>query len=94
MKMKAFKMKNDENRLYFTNHDRISEDIILKNVLDKLKENPSFVENEIITGPSEDIRNCIIDDYEFRIIQDIDYGVMIYSDDMATIESLEKYFNG
>ena len=90
--MKAFKMKNDEKRLYFTNYNREPEDIILKKVLKVLKQNKTFVINENIMGPSEDIMECTLEGNNFSLVYDIDYGPFIYSDDKSVIDKLIKFF--
>ncbi len=91
--LKVFKMKNDENRLYFANYDRIDEKIIFDNALKSLKKDNSFIEGKTIIGPSEDIKDCSLNGYNFSLVYDIDYGTHIHSNDKVAIDNLQKYFN-
>ena len=91
--LKVFKMKNDENRLYFANYSRIDERIIFDNALELLRKNNSFVEGNTIVGPSEDIKDCSLNGFYFSLVYDVDYGTHIYSNDKKSIDTLKQYFN-
>lgn len=91
--MKVFQMSNRENCLYFSNYQRVDEEIIFNKALEYLKNDKSFAVSNELKGPSENIYNCSVKNYNFELILDVDYGTYIRSDNNETIEYLKAYFN-
>jgi hypothetical protein len=91
--MKIFQLRNNENCLYFSNHERIDEEIIFNEVLEFFKKDKSFTIKDELKGPSENIYKCSIGRYNFDLILDMDYGTFIKSDNRAAIEHLKTYFD-
>lgn len=91
--MKVFQLSKDLHKLYFTNYDRLSEEVIFERVKDKLSEDNDFKINDTLQTPSEDIYKCNIGKYKFELVFDIDYGVYINTQDKNAVSYLKEYFN-
>ena len=88
--MKAFLLKNDKNRIYFQNYERISteEELIkLQSILKK--ENISIGEKH--ETPLDDLYDCEIDGNPFTIVR-TEEETFLYAECTYTIEKLLKIF--
>ena len=90
--MKVFQTKNRPGILSFTNYERIDEDELYKQAIEQLKKNPLFSLGKKISGPSEEIQECRINEYSFFLINDFNYGVEIHSNSQKAIQILSDYF--
>jgi len=91
--VKAFQLSDRPNHIEFVNYERESEEKILEKVLDRLRQNKEISISEKRVGPSEDIYNCELNEEQFKLLLDINYGVSIYASDESTISNLLEYFN-
>ena len=90
--MKSFFMPGDENRLYFRNLNKISDEQEYKMVMHCLKNADCEIGDKIV-GPDCDIIHCSHHGNEFDVIRTIDGdGTFIYSSNHAVLEELEDLF--
>ncbi len=88
--MKIFLLKNDKNRIYFRNYERISteEELIkLQSILKK--ENISIGKKH--ETPVDDLYDCEIDGNPFTIVRN-EEETFLYAECTDTIEKLLKIF--
>lgn len=90
--MKTFQLDGKPNVLEFTNYDREDEEVVFQKIYSILEKEPSVIIGHKVTGPSEDVYDCKIDTYSFRLIYDIDYGT-VQSEKREAIERLKKVFD-
>lgn len=88
--MKTYQLDNKPRELYFTNYDRVDEDILFQQVLTKFKKNHHIEIGEKEVFPSEDLYRCKVLGTSFLLIFDIDYGTSIQADDIETIQKLQE----
>lgn len=91
--MRVYKLSDKKNQLYFTNYNRVDEEIVFNQVKDILSKNPIINIGDKTIGPSEDIYNCTISGQSFELIFDIDYGGLIHSNSQKTLKILEDIIN-
>lgn len=89
--MQTFRMKNDNNRLYFRNPKRIPPEDELKHIKSILKENGITISDKKEAG-LDDIYSCTKDDMHFNIIFTGE-ETFLYSDDEGCLEKLEQMIN-
>ena len=92
--MKVVRMKSNPNMIIFTNHDRIDEEKLFRQVKSLLDQNSSVSWGRATDGPSEDLLEGKIDGLSFTLIYDLNYGPEIYSDSEDAIRQLQEYLNG
>ena len=88
--MKSFLLKNDKNRIYFQNYERISaeEELIkLQSILKK--ENISIGKKH--ETPLDDLYDCEIDGKSFNIVR-TEEETFLYAECTYTIKKLLKIF--
>lgn len=91
--MRVYRVSGKENKLFFTNYKRISEDLVFNEIKDILGSNSSILMGDKTIRPSEDIYKCKIEDLDFDLVYDIDYGGSIYSESKEAINKLENILN-
>ena len=74
--MRTFQIDSEPKRLYFTNYNRIEEEILFQNIFAKLESCKEIEIGRKQIGPSDDI----------------DYGTYIQADDEKVIQRLKKFF--
>lgn len=90
--MKTYQLDNKPKNLYFTNYDRIDEEVLFQNILVKLKSSPEIEIGKKQTGPAEDLYGCKLSGSSFWLVYDIDYGTSIRVNDIETIRKLKEIF--
>ena len=90
--MRTFQIDSEPKCLYFTNYNRIEEEILFQNVLSKLESCKEIEIGRKQIGPSEDLYKCKWSDLAFCLVYDIDYGTYIQADDEKVIQRLKKFF--
>lgn len=90
--MKTYQIDGKPNDLWFTNYDRVEEEVLFQSVMDKLNLNPDIHVEKKQTGPSEDFYQCSISGLPFILLYDLDYGVSIKSESQLAIRKLKEYF--
>lgn len=90
--MKVYQLDNDPKRIYFTNYDRLDEDVIFQQIYSMLKKGKDIAVGEKQIGPSEDFYKCQIGYLPFILYYDIDYGTSIHAERKETIRKLIEYF--
>lgn len=90
--VKTYQVTGKPNELWFTNYDRLDEEILFQQITEKLKSIPGVVIGTKRIGPSEDLYDCAFGKNSFQLCYDLDYGTSIYAEDTAVLESLSKYF--
>ena len=88
--MDAFVFKNDNNRLYFKNYERVSPEEELKNVVDILKKKKCKIGAKHET-PLDDLYDCEINGEPFTIVR-TEEETFLYAEDSNTIQELLKVF--
>ena len=91
--MKAFQSDREPKNLYFTNYDRVDEEVHFQQIFTKLKADPSISIGKKQIGPSEDYYDCKISNSPFTLCYDIDYGTSVYAEDTEAIKKLLNFFN-
>ena len=88
--MKTFLLKNDKNRIYFQNYERISAEEELKKLQSILKEKNITIgrKHEM---PVDDLYDCEIDGKPFTIVR-TEEETFLYAESTGTIEKLLKIF--
>lgn len=86
--MKTIRMKDDNNRLYFENKERISAEDELKKVLTNLRGRNVKVKKSIM-GPAEDVYGCKWGQFEFNLVYTFEES-FLYADDPKTIDCIER----
>lgn len=89
--MKTFQMPKDNKRLYFENLLRIPEDVLLEQVMKRLKTHPEIRIGKRMTGPSEDLYSCRLREESFSLWFDLEDGPEIHAEDPKLIEELRQY---
>lgn len=91
--MRVYRESKQPNKLFFTNYKRLDEFEVFTDIKDILV-NSGFMEfGEKIMGPSEDVYICKMENNEFSLIYDIDYGGSIYCENKSILDKLEKLLN-
>lgn len=88
--MKNFLLKNDKNRIYFQNYERISAEEELKKVQSILKEKNIRIGRRRET-PLDDLYDCEIYGKPFTIVR-TEEETFLYAENTDTIEELLKIF--
>lgn len=70
--MKTFQMPKDNKRLYVENLLRIPEDVLLEQVIKRLKTHPEIRIGKRIMGPSEDLYSCRLREEPFSLWFDLE----------------------
>lgn len=83
-------MKNDKNRIYFKNYERISPEKELEKVLSVLRENDCEIGEKCET-PLDDLYECRVKGEVFTVIRAEDEA-FIYAEDFGTIQRLLQIF--
>ena len=91
--MRTYQTKNSKDKLFFTNYNRIDEQVVFDEIVGILKRNPCIILGEKTIGPSEDIYKCKISDEKFELVFDIDYGGYIQSESEKAIKEIENILN-
>jgi len=91
--MRVYKLSDEKDKLYFTNYNRVDDEIVFNQVKDILIKNPMINIGDKIIGPSEDIYKCNISGQSFELIFDIDYGGLIHSNSEEALKILEDILN-
>lgn len=91
--MRVYRVSGKENKLFFTNYKRISEDLIFDKIKEILSSNSSILMGDKTIRPSEDIYKCKLEDLDFDLVYDVDYGGSIYSESKEVINKLENILN-
>lgn len=86
-------MKSQEDKLFFTNYQRLDEEVIFSEIMNILRNTPSIRIGEKNIFPSEDIYKCNILNEEFELVFDIDYGGYIRSSSKKALEKLQNILN-
>lgn len=90
--MRIFQMNGRPDLLEFTNYERVDEEILFEQILEKLQCNPNVVIGERQIGPSEDFYNCSIGKFPFTLVYDLVYGPSVHSENPEAIKKLIEYF--
>ena len=88
--MKTFLLKNDKNRIYFRNYERISAEEELKKLQNILKEKNITIGRKHET-PLDDLYDCEMDGNPFTIVR-TEEETFLYAESTDTIEKLLKIF--
>lgn len=88
--MKVFLLKNDKNRIYFQNYERISAEEELKKLQSILKKENISIGKKHET-PLDDLYDCEIDGNPFTIVR-TEEETFLYAECTDTIEKLLKIF--
>ena len=88
--MKAFLLKNDKNRIYFQNYERISAEEELIKLQSILKKKNISIGRKHET-PLDDLYDCEIDGNSFTIVK-TEEETFLYAECMDTIKKLLKIF--
>lgn len=91
--MKTYQVTGKPNELWFTNYDRLDEEILFQQIKERLMAIPDVVIGAKKIGPSEDFYECSFAKKPFQLCFDLDYGTSIYAQDTAVLDKLTKYFN-
>lgn len=90
--MKTFHIKNDFNRLYFANYERVTDEEEYHKIMSVLSKSNCTIGNKIM-GPDCDLIHCEVDGISFSVIATIDgNGTFLYCDNLEGMEKLEKLF--
>ena len=90
--MKTFQLPEDEQRLYFRNFDRKSDDEEFENII-RILRNANCWLGEPTMGPDADLIPGRILDGKFSVVRTIDGdGTFIYSEEKTTINLLREIF--
>lgn len=90
--MEAFRMDGDDNRLYFRNSERISDDEEYEQVMSYLSEAGCEI-GEPKMAPDCDLIECKYDGDPFTVIRTIDGdGSFIYAENREVLDNLEQIF--
>ena len=88
--MKIFLLKNDKNRIYFRNYERISAEEELKKLKSILKDKNITIGRKHET-PVDDLYDCEIDGKSSTIVRAAE-ETFLYAECTDTIEKLLKIF--
>ena len=91
--MKVCRINKQSKELIFINYERVDEIEIFNNIKDILSNNELIEIGKKIIGPSEDIYECKLNNNEFSLIYDIDYGGCIRSENTLVLDELETIIN-
>lgn len=91
MTMDTFQVKNDNNRIYFRNHERKSGEDELSAVLHILEEAGCLL-SDVKKLPTADIVNCKYGDVDFDVVFNGEEA-FIYVFDTGNISEVVKIFN-
>mgnify|MGYP000844873798 CR=1 FL=1 len=90
-KIKAIKF--DDKTIIIQNKSRIDEDVLFKNLKNKLLQNPNITFANKITGPSENVYHGKINSLDFALIYDLNDGVSIVSENPESLKQLTEYLD-
>ena len=91
--MKVCRINKQSNELIFINYKDLDEIEVFNNIKDILANNELIQIGKKIIGPSEDIYKCKLNNNEFNLIYDIDYGGCICSENTLVLDELEIIIN-
>lgn len=91
--MKTFQTKNEPNRLYFQNYDRVDESVIFDNASDIIRKDSSFLLGAKSETPLEIIQEFKFQDISLELVNDISYGTYILCLGSEIPKELIKKFN-
>lgn len=90
--MQTFRMDGDNNRLYFKNYERRSDEEELQEIMSILKSVNCDI-GERYLAPDCDIYKCKFGEMEFTVVSTIDGdGTFLYADDENVLIRLEEFF--
>lgn len=85
-------MDGDNNRIYFRNLNRVSDDEEYENIMDIL-ENSGCDIGDTLTGPDCDIVHCEYEGILFDVVRTVDgEGSFIYCEDERDMDQIENIF--
>lgn len=93
MVMRTFRLSGKPNHLEFTNYERKNEKVIFHEIMSLLQKNSDIAIGDKQTGPSEDYYECTISGLSFTLMNDINYGLSIYSKESKALEMLIEYLD-
>lgn len=91
--MKVSRISKQSNELIFINYKGLDEIEVFNNIKDILSNNELIQIGKKIIGPSEDFYKCKLNNNEFYLIYDIDYGGCICSENTLVLDELEIIIN-
>lgn len=91
--MKTYQLDNRPHNLYFTDYERLGDEVTFDKVMNGLIQCNDVLIIEKKIGPSEDYYICALGDSKFTLALDISEGVGVYSDDQGTMLKLIELFN-
>lgn len=91
--MRTYRTEKEKNKLFFTNYERIDDEIVFNQIVSILSENPLILIGQKKIGPLEDLYLCKLRHEHFELVFDINYGGLISSKSEMVINQLEKIIN-
>lgn len=91
--MKTYRVNSQPNKLGICNYERKEEQVIFNDVWKILKQVPTIFLSDLEEFPYLNAIKGKLNNKNFVLILDFNYGVSIDSDDMEALNDLEKILN-
>ena len=90
--METFRMDGDNNRIYFRNYYRVSDDEEYENIMEIIKGSDCTI-GDTLRGPDCDIIHCEYEGILFNVVRTVDGdGSFIYCEDERDTDQIEELF--
>lgn len=92
--VKTYQIDSNPNAIGFVNIERKPESEIFNDVLEILKTDKDILIGEKISGALEDYCTCDYSGEKITVINDVDYGTMLYTQNAQTKNKLIRLLEG